>query len=44
MELLTLSDDEILRANTGSYVFIALSGYIMDAMEDFRIVLRLSNT
>lgn len=39
-----MSDDEILRANTGSYVFIALSGYIMDAMEDFRIVLRLSNT
>ena len=39
-----MSDDEILRANTGSYVFVSLSGYIMDAMEDFRIVLRLTNT
>lgn len=38
-----MDDDEIRRADTGSYVFIALYGYILDAMEDFRIGLTLLN-
>ena len=38
-----MSDDEIRRADTGSYVFIALYGYILDAMEDFHIGLTLLN-
>lgn len=38
-----MTEDEIRRADTGSYVFLALSGYIVDAMEDFRISLALSN-
>ena len=38
-----MTEDEIRKADTGSYVFIALSGYIVDAMEDFSISLALSN-
>ena len=38
-----LSDEEIRRADTGSYVFISLGGHIVDAMEDFKIVLSLTN-
>ena len=38
-----MTEDDIRRADTGSYVFIALSGYIVDAMEDFKISLALNN-
>ena len=38
-----MSDDEIRKADTGSYVFIKLTGRIVDAMEDFSISLALLN-
>jgi len=34
-----MSDDDLKQANTGSYVFIRLRGRLLDAMEDFNIVL-----
>lgn len=30
-----MTDEEILRANTGSRVFVSMGGYILDGMEDF---------
>ena len=42
-DVTNLSDEEIRRADTGSYVFISLGGHIVDAMEDFKIVLSLTN-
>ncbi len=36
-----MSDEEILQADTGSHVFILLSGTIMDAMEDFSLALTM---
>ena len=36
-----LSDDELRKEDTGSHVFLALSGQVMDAMEDFHIVLEV---
>ena len=38
-----MSEQEILEADTGSHVFVALSGTILDAMEDFHIGLTLLN-
>lgn len=32
-----MDDDAIRKYNTGSYVFVTLSGKVLDAMEDFRI-------
>lgn len=43
VDVTDMSDDEIRRSDTGSYVFIALYGYILDAMEDFHIGLTLLN-
>ena len=37
----SMSEQEILEADTGSHVFIALSGTILDAMEDFKTVLTI---
>jgi len=34
-----LSDDALRRENTGSHVFLSLYGRVMDAMEDFHIIL-----
>lgn len=38
-----LSEDELRRHATGSYVFIELYGTVLDAMEDFRIGFTLKN-
>ena len=38
-----LDDAEVIREDTGSYVFIRLAGYVLDAMEDFAIILEVSN-
>ena len=38
-----LSEDELRRQSTGSYVFIELYGTVLDAMEDFRIGFTLKN-
>ena len=38
-----LDDPEVIREDTGSYVFIRLAGYVLDAMEDFAIILEVSN-
>lgn len=37
----SMSEQEILEADTGSHVFIALSGTILDAMEDFKTALTI---
>ena len=37
----SMSEQEILEADTGSHVFLALSGTILDAMEDFKTVLTI---
>ena len=37
-----LSDNEVIKENTGSKVFLKLYGNIMDAMEDFAIVFEVS--
>lgn len=37
----TMTDPEILSAETGSHVFITLSGTILDAMEDFAVTLTM---
>ena len=37
-----LSDNEVIKENTGSKVFLKLYGNIMDAMEDFVIVFEVS--
>lgn len=37
-----LSDNEVVKENTGSRVFLKLYGNIMDAMEDFAIVFEVS--
>lgn len=37
----TMTDEQILQADTGSHVFIALTGTIMDAMEDFSLALTM---
>ncbi len=39
-----MDDEEIRRQPTGSLVLIQLTGYLLDAMEDFRIGLALTNT
>lgn len=44
VDVTAMTDEEILHHNTDSYVFIRLSGRIMDAMEDFKIGLILKNT
>ena len=38
-----LDDAAVIKEDTGSYVFIALRGRIVDAMEDFSISLALLN-
>ena len=38
-----MSDQQILQADTGSWVFVKMGGQILDAMEDFRIGLTLLN-
>lgn len=38
-DVTSMTDEDIRRANTGSHVFIRLSGTILDAMEDFHISL-----
>lgn len=43
IDVTDMSDEEIRRADTGSYIFISLGGHIVDAMEDFKIVLSLTN-
>lgn len=43
VDVTDLSDEEIRKHDTGSYVFIALRGRIVDAMEDFSISLALLN-
>ena len=43
VDVTDLSDEEIRKHDTGSYVFIALYGRIVDAMEDFTINLALLN-
>ena len=37
----SMSEQEILEADTGSHVFVALSGTILDAMEDFKTTLTI---
>lgn len=36
-----LDDEAVVKEDTGSYVFIKLSGYVLDAMEDFALVLEI---
>lgn len=38
-----LDDAAVVKEDTGSYVFIRLYGYVLDAMEDFALVLEVSN-
>jgi hypothetical protein len=38
-----LDDAAVVKEDTGSYVFIRLFGYVLDAMEDFAVVLEVSN-
>lgn len=38
-----LDDAAVIKEDTGSYVFIRLYGYVLDAMEDFALVLEVSN-
>lgn len=38
-----LDDAAVVKEDTGSYVFIRLYGYVLDAMEDFSVVLEVSN-
>lgn len=38
-----MSDDDIRRADTGSFVYIVITGRILDAMEDFSVRLVLLN-
>lgn len=40
-DVASMSDDEILKADTGSETFVALTGTILDAMEDFRVCLTM---
>lgn len=37
-----LDDTAVIKEDTGSYVFIRLYGYVLDAMEDFSLVLEIS--
>ncbi len=43
MDVTAMDDEAILRASTGDQVFIALYGYILDAMENFRLTLTVKN-
>lgn len=38
-----LDNASVIKEDTGSYVFIRLYGYVLDAMEDFAVVLEVSN-
>ena len=38
-----LDDAAVVKEDTGSYVFIRLFGYVLDAMEDFAVTLEVSN-
>ena len=38
-----LDDAAVVKEDTGSHVFIRLFGYVLDAMEDFAVVLEVSN-
>lgn len=38
-----LTDSEVIKEDTGSYVFIRLYGYVLDAMEDFSVCLEVSS-
>ena len=38
-----LDDAAVIKEDTGSYVFIRIYGYVLDAMEDFAVVLEVSN-
>lgn len=42
--LQALSDEEIVKESTGSHVFLRLYGRVMDAMEDFDIVLETGDS
>lgn len=42
--LRALSDEEIVKENTGSHVFLRLYGRVLDAMEDFDIVLETGDS
>lgn len=42
VDVTELSDDEIRKHTTGSYVFVKLSGTVLDAMEDFSIALSVT--
>lgn len=44
VDVTSMSDEEILRKSTGDNVFISLYGYILDAMENFRISLTVKNS
>lgn len=39
-----LSDEAVIKEDTGSYVFLNLSGWVLDAMEDFSIVFEVTDT
>ena len=38
-----LANAAVIKEDTGSYVFIRIYGYVLDAMEDFAVVLEVSN-
>ena len=38
-----LANAAVIKEDTGSHVFIRLYGYVLDAMEDFAVVLEVSN-
>lgn len=40
-DVASMSDDALLKADTGSEIFVALEGTILDAMEDFRVCLTM---
>ena len=39
-----LSDEAVIKEDTGSYVFLNLYGWVLDAMEDFNIVFEVTDT
>lgn len=42
--LRALSDEAVVKEDTGSYVFLNLYGWVLDAMEDFSIVFEVTDT
>ena len=37
VDVANMTDDEILKADTGSHLFVRMGGTILDAMEDFDV-------